>query len=55
MAVSISLPRLLSDAHLPGRGAEPLVTLVGVLALTSAVLLSGSRPGSSAPKPRRSG
>jgi hypothetical protein len=41
VAISVNLSKILSDPHLPNRAAEPLVTLVGVLALTSLGLVPG--------------
>jgi hypothetical protein len=39
VAISINLARILSFAHLPGRAAEALVTLVGALVLSSVWLM----------------
>jgi modulator of FtsH protease len=39
VAISINLARILSVPQLPGRAAEALIVLVGVLALTSAALV----------------
>jgi hypothetical protein len=39
VAISINLPRILAVAQLPGRAAEGLVILVGILVLTSVGLV----------------
>jgi hypothetical protein len=39
VAISINLARILSDKHLPGRAAEALILLGGVLVLMSAALI----------------
>src|ERR1700691_4458091 len=41
VAISINLSRILSFAQLPGRAAEGLIMLVGVLVLSSAGLVPG--------------
>jgi hypothetical protein len=39
VAISVNLPKILANAHLPGRAAEPLILLVGIMAVASLALV----------------